>query len=444
MSLTVPAIGLERQLGELADRLVRQEETTRRLEAALNVLVKLPVDGEKVDSALVRTPRTVLARTPPEFELPVKRSGGAAALAGLVGGDPADADVLWAAAGFVPDPLVGLDAAGRVRVWNPAAEAAFGWPAADVIGFPPPFVPDDKRAEEKQLLATACRGGAVRDVATVRRKRDGTLVRVRVAAAGHAGGAAFVVKPESAPPLRPALHAVVEKGDDADAAAGMKRVIAALVHDLNNLFTVVCGGSEVLIERHAAGDPRRDEAEMVHAAGVHAARLVRQLADLAADVPHTPVRADVNAVVREMAPVLRGVLGASRELVVETTTKSTVVAADPSRLSQVLLNLAANARDAMPAGGTVHVSTNLDDASRVVLTVRDTGPGVDPAVRAKMFDRNVSTKDPSRGIGLATVAEVVAQAGGRIAVESAPEQGTAILLILPQPGANDTERLPVG
>jgi PAS domain S-box-containing protein len=443
MSPTASAPGLECQLGELADRLVRQEETTRRLEAALNVLVKLPIEPDRVDSALVRTPRTVLIPTPPEFELRVKKSGKTQPpIPADTGADPADADVLWATAGFIPDPLVGLDAAGRVRVWNPAAELAFGWPAADVIGFPPPFVPDDKRAEERQLLGTACRGGAVRDVATVRRKRDGTLVRVRVSAAGHAGGAAFVVKPETTPPLRPALHAL-PKDEETDAAAGIKRVLAALVHDLNNLFTVVCGGSEVLIERHATGDPRRAEAEMVHAAGVHAARLVQQLAGLATDVPYTPGRADLNTVVKEMTPVMRGVLGASRELTVETTSQSAVVAADPSRLSQALLNLAANARDAMPAGGTVHVTTGLDESNRVVLTVRDTGPGVDPVVRATMFDRNVSTKDKARGLGLATVAEVVAQAGGRIAVESAPGQGTSILLTLPRAGENDTVPYPV-
>jgi signal transduction histidine kinase len=86
----------------------------------------------------------------------------------------------------------------------------------------------------------------------------------------------------------------------------------------------------------------------------------------------------------------------------------------------------------MPAGGTVYMSTCLDESARVVLTFRDTGPGIDPVVRARMFDRNVSTKSGHNGVGLATVADVVGQAGGTIAVESGPGHGTTIIVILPQ------------
>src|SRR5262245_32223887 len=98
MSLTATASGLEGRLGELVDRLVRQEETTRRLESALNVLVKLPADSIRPDSVLVRTPRPSLSPTPPDFELPIKRIGKDAAGPADTGADPADADVLWAAA----------------------------------------------------------------------------------------------------------------------------------------------------------------------------------------------------------------------------------------------------------------------------------------------------------------------------------------------------------
>jgi signal transduction histidine kinase len=173
---------------------------------------------------------------------------------------------------------------------------------------------------------------------------------------------------------------------------------------------------------------------MVHAAGLHASRLVRQLADLTVDGTTPSTRADLNVVIREMAPVLRGVLGVTRELIVDAAASDATVTADPARMSQVLLNLAANARDAMPAGGAVYVSTGLDESARVVLTVRDTGPGIDPIVRARMFERNVSTKSGHNGVGRATGADVVDQAGGMIAVESGPGQGTAIILILPQAG----------
>jgi signal transduction histidine kinase len=357
--------------------------------------------------------------------------------------EASETDVLWATAGFVADPVVGFDSYGCVNVWNPAAELAFGWPALDVIGFPPPFLPEDKRMEQAQLLAAACRGETVRDVPSVRKRIDGSLVRVRISAVGHADGAAFVVKPDPIPerssPIRPALHPVAthDEGGSTDNVAGMKRFISAVVHDLNNLFTVVCSGSESLIERHAMGDPRRTDSEMIYAAGLHAARLVRQLAGLTSDVPSLPSLADLTAVLREMAPVMRGILGTSRELTIDAVEEPVHVAVDPARLSQVLLNLTANARDAMPAGGAVSISTRLEETGRVVLSVHDTGPGIDPIVRTRLFEPNVSTKSKSRGIGLATVAEVVSNAGGRIAVESAPGEGTTVILDLPLAGTGE-------
>lgn len=445
MSLTASLPGLEGRLSELVDRLDRQEETTRRLEATLTALARLP-DGSRSPSPrkeeLVVTPGTSSSPTPVDVPWPARRLGflpkAPSTHVPLTEPDTTDSDVLWAAAGFVPDPLIGLDAAGRVRVWNPAAEAVFGWLAPDVIGFPAPFLPDDRRAEQTQLLAAACGGESVRDVPTIRKKKDGTLVRVRISAAGHAGGAAFVVKPEPAEPaghLRPNLLAVGV--DSTPLLAGMKRAVSAVVHDLNNLFTVVCSGSESLIERLSPGDPRRTDSEMVHAAGLHAARLVRQLAGLTTDAGPPPARADVNAVIRDMAPVLRGLLGTKRDLILDPAAPTAVVAVDPSRIGQVLLNLAANARDALTAGGTVTVSTRVNESAEVVLAVRDTGPGIEPRVRTRMFERNVSTKSDGRGIGLATVADVVKQAGGRIEVETAPGAGTVFLLYLPQADARD-------
>ena len=131
MATVMPASGLEQMLTDLADRLSRQEENTRRLEASLFAMARLPVDETDMDDTianhLVETPRN--RNTPAEIRWPQKRIPTEPAKSIAVDDRKTDGDLLWAAAGLVSDPLVGLDAIGNVRVWNPAAEELFGWSA---------------------------------------------------------------------------------------------------------------------------------------------------------------------------------------------------------------------------------------------------------------------------------------------------------------------------
>jgi CheY-like chemotaxis protein len=159
-----------------------------------------------------------------------------------------------------------------------------------------------------------------------------------------------------------------------------------------------------------------------------------------------PVVLDLNTVVRELEPMLRRLIGEDIRLVTDLAAGLGPIKADRNQLEQVLVNLAVNARDAMPTGGRLTIETANEDqivpedgpeavaGPRVVLTVRDTGHGMDEHTRAHLFEPFFTTKEVGQGtgLGLATVYGIVRQSGGRIAVDSAPGAGAAFRIVLPR------------
>jgi two-component system cell cycle sensor histidine kinase/response regulator CckA len=456
MSGVMPASGLEQMLTDLADRLGRQEDHTRRLEATLFALARLPADAVVTEDtvansgAITPVPRTSSATLRNPARKPAAEPARAAD-----DDRSTDGDILWAVAGLVTDPLVGLDADGFVRVWNPAAEDLFGWSAEETIGKPPPFLPDDKSLEHERLTADARFGKPAHDLHTVRRRRDGRLVRVSVAAAGAGGGVAFTIRPvgipgrpvevaNEAPPPPPPL--TIPDDVHLHGLAAVGRQVAAIAHDFNNLLTIIGGGVERLIEQFEGDDTRRDVAELVGAAARQAGEITRNLLDLACLGPDEAAprveRCDLAAVVSAHAPVLQGLLGPDRALVLGLPDRPAEVVADPVRIGQVLLNLATNSRDAMPDGGTlaVEVETVADPESALglagpvaVLTVSDTGVGMDAETLSHAFEPFFTTKGHGLGcgLGLATVADIVREMGGTVVPESSPGTGTTIRVVVP-------------
>jgi signal transduction histidine kinase len=225
------------------------------------------------------------------------------------------------------------------------------------------------------------------------------------------------------------------------------RLAAGVAHDFNNLLTVIGGFTELLLARFPAEDPAHGQLEQVLAAAQRAAGLTRQLLAFSRQQVVVPRVLEVNQVVRDLAKMLVRLLGEDVELVTRLAPGVHPICADPGQLEMVLMNLAVNARDAMPEGGRLVLETanvSLDEAyarshpdaqpgEHVVLTVSDTGCGMSEEVKAHCFEPFFTTKELGKGtgLGLATVYGIVRQCGGHITVDSQPGQGTTFRLYFP-------------
>ena len=229
------------------------------------------------------------------------------------------------------------------------------------------------------------------------------------------------------------------------------RLAGGIAHDFNNLLTVIMGHGELLRRSLDPNDPRLRKVQHVMGASERAARLVRQLLAFSRKQVLEPQVVDLNALVSDTARMLRPLLGEDVQVVARLDPALGRVRVDPAQLEQVLMNLAVNARDAMPAGGTITLETadvsvpasgETALARQAALTVRDTGHGMDERTRAQVFEPFFTTKAGSggTGLGLSTVYGIVQQSGGHIAVESAPGLGSCFRILLPCAEGRGEER----
>lgn len=214
------------------------------------------------------------------------------------------------------------------------------------------------------------------------------------------------------------------------------RLAGGVAHDFNNLLTTIVAHVDFAAESiETAHEAQGDLAGIRHAAGL-GAQLTRRLLAFARKQPVRVQRVDLGALVRELDVVLRRTVGAAIEVRTQAADGPLPVMADPGQLEQVLLNLAVNARDAMPRGGTLTVTVSRDALApehRVRLAVADTGIGMDAATRERVFEPFFTTKGEGSGtgLGLSIVYGIVARAGGTVHVESQPGQGSRFEIRLP-------------
>lgn len=213
------------------------------------------------------------------------------------------------------------------------------------------------------------------------------------------------------------------------------RLAGGIAHDFNNILSVMNGYARI-IEQELNGNKRlgRMSAE-IHRAGERAARLTQQLLAFSRKQVSQPRVVRVDDLLREDETMLRRLVGDSILLEMAPDAGDACIEIDPHRFSQVLLNLAVNARDAMTPGGTLTIKTAASH-SKVSIIVRDTGCGMSAEVREKLFEPFFTTKDEGKGtgLGLATVYGIIREAGGSISVESAERAGSAFTLSLPIAG----------
>ncbi|MDP1829325.1 MAG: PAS domain S-box protein [Archangium sp.] len=222
------------------------------------------------------------------------------------------------------------------------------------------------------------------------------------------------------------------------------QLAGGIAHDFNNLLTVVIAAASAL--RHDLGPdhPSLGELADIEGASARAAALTRQLLSFARLQPTVPRVVEVSGMIAALERVLRRVIGS--HLILEVKLEpGCFVRIDPTQLDQVLMNLAVNARDAMPGGGTLTVSTERRvDEGQVWVRVCDTGAGIDPATRARLFEPFFTTKPPGQGtgLGLATCYGIVKQAGGQIEVTSELGQGACFELRFPLTAAPELRSRP--
>ncbi len=341
---------------------------------------------------------------------------------------------------------------GRFLAINDRFSAMLGYAPDELVGrhWLELTHPDDVAADQAGVLRMHETGAPHRREKRYLRK-DGSVVWVRVS-----------VAPVQVPGLPPTTQvAVVQDVTEARLAEqqfhqaqkleSIGRLAGGVAHDFNNLLTAIQSCVTALREDLAAGRPAQaGDVEEIGDAARRAVELTRQLLAFARKHEVAPAPLDLNEVVRGSQKLLRRLLGDGVRLQLSPQPGLWPVLADRGQLEQVLVNLAVNARDAMPAGGTLAVETanaevgpgeaaadpHLQPGQWVRLTVRDTGTGMAPEVRQHLFEPFFTTKAEGKGtgLGLATVYGIVRQAGGHVHVESAPGQGTAIQVCLPRWG----------
>ncbi|MCL6646413.1 MAG: response regulator, partial [Dehalococcoidia bacterium] len=231
------------------------------------------------------------------------------------------------------------------------------------------------------------------------------------------------------------------------------RLAGGVAHDFNNLLTAINGWGEILLQELPPDDYRRQFVEEITRAGERATELTRQLLAFGRRQVLAPKVLDLNATVASMHKMLTRLIGENIQLVTELDPNLGRVKADPGQIEQVIMNLCVNARDAMPAGGTLTISTSnvvvsdhtplpgrpgdLKPGAYVMLAISDTGIGMDAETQARIFEPFFTTKEQGKGtgLGLATVYGIITQSGGHITVQSRPGHGTTFRIYLPQVAA---------
>jgi PAS domain S-box-containing protein len=341
------------------------------------------------------------------------------------------------------DVMIVHDRRGRVSTINRAGEHAMGYSREEVRGLDPNWIFSNDYLDTINRMITEGAETLPQAFRSELSPRRGTRVPVDVHARVLVGDGQVVGVMAMARDLseRDRLENELRQ---AQKMVAVGRLATGIAHDFNNLITVLIGYSDELIEGAPAGSPVHHAAASVRRAAERASGLTQQLLSFSRRQTLVSHTVDLNRIITHMEDMLRRLLGP--EIRLEFTLPPTLDAinADESQISQVVMNLVVNARDAMPKGGTLTIETanvelgeeHLDviPGPHVLLTVADTGQGMTAEVRDRLFEPFFTTKERGHGtgLGLSMVQAVVRQCSGHIVVDSTPGSGTRFLVYFPQ------------
>ncbi|MEW6347853.1 MAG: PAS domain S-box protein [Thermodesulfobacteriota bacterium] len=347
-----------------------------------------------------------------------------------------------------PDAVVVYDIDGKPVYLSPAFTRLFGWTLDEVRGRTIDFVPAENWPETRVLIDKVLRGEDFSDAETRRLTKTGEIIDVSVSGAvffdleGRPAGSVIHLRDITE---RKRLEEQLRQAAKMEAIG---RLAGGVAHDFNNLLTVMLGYSKMLVQQLPKESPYYSKLVQVGNSAERAAALTRQLLAFSRKQVLEVRVLDLNAGISAIEDMLRRLIGEDIELTTVFSPNLGKIEADPVQIEQILVNLAANARDAMPSGGTLTIETNnvmLDEeyarthsdvqsGSYVMLAVSDTGEGMNPETVSRVFEPFFSTKARGKGtgLGLSTVYGIAKQHNGHIYVYSEPGLGTTFKVYFPR------------
>ena len=332
---------------------------------------------------------------------------------------------------------------GIVREANRGFAQIFGYSAEEVVGMPvEAFVAPESRSAVRQRIQANEEGA----FETIGLRKDGRKVDLETVAKMYMhGGRGLRLTAVRDVTERRQLEDQFRQAQKMEAVG---RLAGGVAHDFNNLLTVITSYSQLLLDDLGAEDARRADLQEIQKAAAGAATLTRQLLAFSRQQVLEPRVLDLNTVVAAAGKMLQRLIGEDVDLVTVLAPDLGAVKVDPGQVEQVVMNLAVNARDAMPEGGKLTIATAnaelesthtqehsvVGAGAYVLLSVSDTGIGMDDRTRARIFEPFFTTKEKGKGtgLGLATVYGIVKQSGGFIWVYSEPGHGTTFKIYLPR------------
>ncbi|MEU4241681.1 ATP-binding protein [Actinoplanes sp. NPDC026619] len=351
--------------------------------------------------------------------------------------------------------IIGIGLDGIVTAWNTGAEQMFGWTAAEMIGQSIGLLTDESGSVQQDVVQRRVHAGEQHLAYEARRlRKDGSPIELSISlaairdASGAVTGTSVVARDISAAKeAADRQRALEERTHQQQRMESLGKLAGGIAHDFNNILAIIVNYTEFAAEAAEGNEPVRADLEHVRTAADRAMNLTRQLLTFTRGDTIQPQDVDLRDAITEVRAMLDRTIGEDIALFARPPAEPLIVHGDPGQLQQVLLNLAINARDAMPDGGTLVIEAgpaeldgqeiNMQPAvaagSYARLQVSDTGEGMSAEVATHIFEPFYTTKPRGKGtgLGLATVYGIVAEAGGSINMFSEPGVGTTFRIYLP-------------
>ena len=360
----------------------------------------------------------------------------------------AERERLAAAVDQAAEAVLTTDRDDRITYVNPAFTRITGYTAAEVLGRSPEFLDDPADPARLDEMRSALARGDFWEGRLQQRARDGGTVFLDMAIAPVRDSAGAVVGSVSVSRDISRERALEIQLTQAQRMEAIGNLAGGVAHDFNNILTAIRGFSELAAAELGTDHPVAGDIEQIRSAAERATALTRSLLIFSRREVTQPRVVDLNGVVAGLTPMLDRLIPENVELIVRVDPRLGPTKADAAQIEQVVMNLAVNARDAMPSGGTLMIATSNADLDAdfvrthigaregefVVMTVSDTGTGMTPEVIEHAFEPFFTTKERNKGtgLGLSTVFGIVQASGGFVRTESEPGAGSAFSVYLPR------------